>query len=235
MTSVARCVRGTSVVEVLVSLLLALVLMVLSMTILARQRSVQAALSARMETLGSVRTARHVAGSDIRESWTGGGVTLYAPDSVQVRAMRGVVRVCAILDPHRLLAAVEGVRLPDPSKDSLVLLTVGGTTQAVALVSADAGIGGDCGDRPGRPFVLALSDTVASGAILGGYFERGSYHLTGGALRYRRGLAGRQPLTPQVLRTPSSGFVATAGGPGIVLEAVSGGETWWVSLRTRGR
>lgn len=33
--------------------------------------------------------------------------------------------------------------------------------------------------------------------VLTRVFERGSYHLVGGALRYRRGEGGRQPLTPE--------------------------------------
>jgi hypothetical protein len=36
--------------------------------------------------------------------------------------------------------------------------------------------------------------------VLGRIFEGGSYHFSGGALRYRRGAGGRQPLTPERVR-----------------------------------
>jgi hypothetical protein len=39
-------------------------------------------------------------------------------------------------------------------------------------------------------------------------FESGSYHLSGRALRYRIGSAGRQPLTSEALRDPGSRFTS---------------------------
>jgi hypothetical protein len=41
-------------------------------------------------------------------------------------------------------------------------------------------------------------------------FERGSYHLSGSALRYRRGGSGRQPLTPEIWSMPATRWVESA-------------------------
>ena len=41
-------------------------------------------------------------------------------------------------------------------------------------------------------------DPPVPGALVARVFERGSYSVSGGALRYRRGLGGRQPLTLNV-------------------------------------
>ena len=47
-----------------------------------------------------------------------------------------------------------------------------------------------------------------TGALVARIFERGSYHVVGRALRYRRGLGGRQPLTPNVFDDDRSGMEA---------------------------
>ena len=93
------------------------------------------------------------------------------------------------------------------------MLDAEGRWRAVDLVSVaaepscageapfDAGVG-SVGERwrlgaaPADPVLLRL-------------FETGSYHLSGGALRYRRGSGGRQPLTAAVLE--GGGIVDTLG------------------------
>ncbi len=65
--------------------------------------------------------------------------------------------------------------------------------------------------------------------VLARLFERGSYHVSGAALRYRRGRGGRQPLTPEVFDTPPSGFVKEGGS--LALEWMrlrDGGEWHWL-------
>jgi hypothetical protein len=48
-------------------------------------------------------------------------------------------------------------------------------------------------------------------------FESGEYHLADGALRYRRGGGGRQPLTPERLGL-GSGFRALQNGVEVQIE-----------------
>jgi hypothetical protein len=212
--------RGVSVVEALVTLLLGLVLAALSLALLARQRSVQVALSDRMELVGTVRTVRHILGSELRGGWSSIDLSLHAPDSLRLRAYRGMARICAVQSWNRVLVTTEGVRLPDPAKDSVLFLTADGGTSPVALVSAEAGDPASCAPTAGRAWILEVSDSVPPGTMLARYFERGSYHLSGRALRYRRGLSGRQPLTPEALRTPASAFtLGSGGGVEVVLES----------------
>jgi len=228
--------RGTSVVEVLVALLLGLVLGALSLALLGRQRSVQAALSERMTLVGTARAVRHIVGTELRREWDSLDFVLHEPDSITLRAYRGIARVCAVQSSNRLLVAVEGLRLPDPAKDSVVFLTADGGVRTAAVLSIDSGEGAACAARPGRVRTLLVSDTVPTGVVLARYFERGSYHLSGRALRYRRGMAGRQPLTPESLRTPGSGFSARGGGVFGVLEPRrSLGAPWELPLTSRTR
>lgn len=54
----------------------------------------------------------------------------------------------------------------------------------------------------GRNGILIVLDTApASDPVFALVFETGAYHLADGALRYRRGRSGRQPLVEAILRT----------------------------------
>jgi hypothetical protein len=53
-------------------------------------------------------------------------------------------------------------------------------------------------------------------------FEAGSYHLSEGALRYRRGRGGRQPLTEEVLA--GARLIDTLGALRALLPMGPGGE-----------
>ncbi|HIF20809.1 MAG TPA: hypothetical protein EYQ27_02630 [Gemmatimonadetes bacterium] len=80
-----------------------------------------------------------------------------------------------------------------------------------------------------------LSVTPDEPVVLARLFERGSYHISGKALRYRRGGAGRQPLTPEVLDTPPSGFVRSAGSLGLEWMRARDGRVWhWVGFLAGG-
>lgn len=199
---------GFTVMEALVALLLGWLLTALALGTLARQRTVQSGLARRAETLAALRIARHVLRDEVR---SGDGTEAFGGDSVALRAYRGVGVVCAPAPgPRDLVVRVRGIRAPDPAKDSVAVVGAEGGTQVFALelrgpssvpCPSVAGEGVEewrlSGDVPGEPLVAR-------------FFERGSYHLSGAALRYRRGAAGRQPLTPEVLRTPPSHFLVGA-------------------------
>ena len=69
-----------------------------------------------------------------------------------------------------------------------------------------SGATGGCAGTGGSLERWTLSDTVA-GATLVRLFERGSYHLSDDALRYRIGSGGRQPLTAPRFDPARSGIV----------------------------
>jgi hypothetical protein len=171
----------------------------------ARQRAVQASLARRAEALAAVRIARHLLGRELR---AGDGSAEVAADTLALRAYRGVGIVCAAsADARDMVVRVDGVREPDPAKDSVRLVGAEGGDVVLALV-ARAPAPADCPAVSGTAIERwRLSRDAPPAPLLARYFERGSYHLDRGALRYRRGGAGRQPLTPEVLLTPPSRFV----------------------------
>lgn len=236
-TSRRRNRVGTSVVEALVALLLGLLLLAVCLALLSRQRSIQVALAQRMDMVGTVRAVRHIVGTELHRDWSALDYVVHAPDSLTLRAYRGIARVCSVQSWNRLLVSVEGTRLPDPRKDSVLFLTADGGAASAAVLSIGPGDAESCAPRPGRPRTLEVSDSVPPGVVLIRYFERGSYHLSGRALRYRRGLAGRQPLTPESLGTPASAFSTRhGGGVDVVLEPrLTPSLPWKLSLTAGGR
>lgn len=118
------------------------------------------------------------------------------PDSIRLRAVRGSAIICD--GGTELGVRYDGVRRPDPGKDSALVITGAGTAGSVHALVAAAAVGGSggCGDLRLR---LEPMPTAVTGHLL--VFETGTYHLSGGALRYRRGNGGRQPVTEAVLET----------------------------------
>lgn len=118
-------------------------------------------------------------------------------DSLRLRAVRGVGRVCRI-ESDGVVVDLQAGRSPEPDKDSLELIGPLGAVHAVDLTGTDDEPEA-CGvSEVGRPTRLRSSGPIGRDVIFVRLFETGSYHLDGGALRYRRGLGGRQPLTPGV-------------------------------------
>jgi hypothetical protein len=133
-----------------------------------------------------------------------------ATDSAGLRAFRGVAVVCAA-DSVSADVRYRGLRSPDPAKDSLLVLEGAGAERALPL--AGTGAGAACSPQPGES---ALAVRPGAGLMPGDVilvFERGDYHLAGGALRYRRGAGGRQPLTADILFDDSTDMAATRATP----------------------
>jgi hypothetical protein len=220
--------------EALVALILSYLVIALALGTVARQREVVRLLGERADRLAAVRTARHVLGQEARAA-AGCGAWAVGPDSLGLRAFRGHAVVCPV--PSRaseLHVSAEGVRAPDPEKDSVLLLRASGGVVALALLER-APTTAPCAATGGTAERWVLSGPVPGDVVAARWFERGAYYLTAGALRYRRGLAGRQPLTPEVLRTPGSGFQEPSGDGGVdvVLEGDSGAAPPW-AFRIRG-
>ena len=212
---------GFTLVEVLVALLLSYLVVALALGTVARQRNVLRLLGGRADRLAAARTARHVLGEEARAG-AGEGAWAVGPDSLSLRAFRGYALVCpGATDGAELQVWGEGTRAPDPAKDSVLLVLASGRTVALALLERGPGdVPCRLGSAP--PERWRLSGPVPGDAVAARWFERGVYHLSAGALRYRRGLAGRQPLTPEVLLTPGSGF--RWAPPDVDAELVLAGE-----------
>lgn len=130
------------------------------------------------------------------------------PGSVQVRAVRALAVVCG-WEGTATVVRLRGMRHPDPDKDSVALVP---GAEVLALRGAVEAPEGCPHDPDEHVYRLTLDELAPRGALL--VFERGSYHLVDHAFRYRRGQAGRQPLTAEILGRGWFLPVSPAGEPG---------------------
>ena len=190
--------RGVTVVELLVVLLITAWLATALMQSYAGLRGAARGVASVGAEAAAVRAVRTVLRAELTSGLEGIDWRLHPPDSVRLRAFRGVWIVCA----QHADSSVSAVRLvgraPDPSKDSALVLRGDGGWEAVRFTTG-AGVG-VCSSRIpdgatlGDPVLWALSPAPTDPTLIR-LFETGSYHLGDGALRYRRGSGGRQPLT----------------------------------------
>jgi hypothetical protein len=121
-------------------------------------------------------------------------------DSLLLRAYRGHALLHSVAPEHgTVLACYRGSRSASPEKDSVLLLGLDGQWRAGDLLSRTPA-SSSCEDlvEGGRSERWTLAP-MPVGVVLARVFETGSYHLVDGALRYRRGEGGRQPLTPETI------------------------------------
>lgn len=215
--------RGGSLVEVVLALALgSLVLGIVTVALTGSIRWMRAT-AERAEALEVVRTVWVVLDEELRSGVPGRDWWVVGPRTVALRAFRGVARVCpAAPGPGSWTVAYRGRRLPDAMGDSLLVLGADGGWRAMALDRSDPGGGCDPLLDGEVEFRWSWRQEGAPPPILVRLFERGEYHLADGALRYRTGNGGRQPLTPERLGT-GSGFRVGDGGLEVTLEFDQGG------------
>lgn len=104
-----------------------------------------------------------------------------------------------------------GIRLPEPRKDSILALGPDLRWRTFAL-RARAPVRSACPAWNGAPAERWTFERAPGPLVLARVFETGVYLLQDGALRYRRGLGGRQPLTPELLDDDASVLAGSPGG-----------------------
>jgi hypothetical protein len=158
---------------------------------------IQRRFDARTDALVAARVARHVLRHELSLGSPGLDWSVDA-DSLPIRAFRGTALVCPLQSASAELRVwYRGDRSPDPTKDSLLLIDGVGRREVRALTAVYAEAEPCSGDvRPVNTW--RLDAAVPPGVVIARLFERGSYHVSTAALRYRRGDSGRQPLTPEV-------------------------------------
>lgn len=223
---------GATLIETLVTLLLTAIVLSLTWTAVVRFRGAVEDLVARSEALQTERTTWHTLAAEVRAGSPRDRVVL-SREALELRAFRGVAHACPeALDPDAGTVAYEGDRLPDPRKDSLLVLDAGGGWSTVRITSREPAVarcessGASLNERWG------WEPDLEKEPVLLRVFERGSYHLANDAFRYRIGAAGRQPLTPSRLVSDASSF---SGDSLLTVRIeVAGGAPHHTSIRTLG-
>lgn len=189
--------RGFTVLELVISLCLLGLILQGGWSVFSSLRKAAEAAEAQAQELETVRTvgwvlSAELAGATANLDWWPG-----RRDTLGIRAYRGLALFRGRDPEGEVSVCYTGVRLPDPEKDSLLVLGIGGTWRSVDLLKRTGG-GSGCwdGNRGRNETWTVEEDESPDPWLLARVFERGSYHLVDGALRYRRGAGGRQPLTP---------------------------------------
>lgn len=222
---------GFSVLEALIALLLLLLILQAGWAITTGMARGAAALADRSESLAAARATAWIIQEELEGARAGLDVSIPSRDTIALRAFRGTALVCAFVAPSALPVRWSGVRAPDPAKDSALALlgsaARSGEWFAVGLRSRSAAPGA-CPWRAGGVEERWTVDepvgapVVPSQIVLLRVFERGSYHVSDEALRYRIGSGGRQPLTPPALDPVRSGLSASAPGRLVLAVATRG-------------
>ncbi len=223
---------GFSLLEVLIALLLLLLILQAGWAITAAMARGAAALADRSESLAAARATAWIIQEELEGARAGQDVSIPSGDTIALRAFRGTALVCAFVPPSALFVRWSGMRAPNPAKDSALALlgsaARSGGWVAVGLRSRSAAPGA-CPSRVGgveerwtvdEPVGAVL--VSPSQIVLLRVFERGSYHVSDEALRYRIGSGGRQPLTPPALDPARSGLSASAPGRLVLAVATRG-------------
>lgn len=176
-------------------------------SLLHSQAALLKEVSGRLAETTSVRTARDILLAELRDLRPE-DIRAVARDSIALRVFRGWGIACS---PRGI--RYSGLRAVDAGKDSMLIAeTPSGFT--------GGGPANDCGGlnnvirvNPNRPL------TPGSPVL---FFETGTYYLANGALRYRRGREGRQPVTDELLDDRFSRLVPESAALRIDLKSKRG-------------
>jgi len=193
---------GIGLLELLVAAVLATIVVAVAVMLLQAQGAVARNLTARSERNDAQRAAFAILQAELRASTTP-DVGAVGRDSVTGRTFRGYGIVCGFRSPDVFLR-YRGLRLPDSAKDSVLQL---GVESVIAFTSVRVDSTA-CPHSTGEQVVAvrwAAPPRVGAGWL---FFERGGYHLSTYALRYRQGTGSRQPVTTEVFDDGRSSFLA---------------------------
>jgi len=217
---------GFSLVELSVALVLTGLLFGALIPSMVRMSRALDARIHRSDWVDAVRIVANLLDDEVSMSVPGRDWVVEADGGMRLRAFRGGARPC----PEVPTMAVEGVResvvrwqgerIPDPARDSLLVLTPNGQWHAVRLLAHDAiPAPGGCPLALGERWVrwrwegpLAEHPFPAFVPLYFRVFEVGRYSIEDRAFRYRRGAAGaRNPLTLELF-APESRLRPISGG-----------------------
>ena len=214
---------GFSVVELLVGLVLVSVIVALSSRVFVVQlRSMERVLR-RTEGDQAAALAWSVLGAEVRASSEAVSAAVGPGDSVRVRAHRGSAWPCPGDAPGVLRVTYTGDRLPKPGADSVAALGDDGVWRAYPLTGVTSG--GHCAAL-GAPVQQWSVGGIPSTVHYLRLFESGTYSVERGALRYRLGQGGRQPVSAERFDTASTLATASAVTGGVAVDLTIVGDAF---------
>ena len=221
---------GYTLVELLFGLLLGSLISTTALKLLQSQSALARITAERGQRAEALRTATQVLTAETRPLMIDPDVRAFARDSLALRAFRGSGSVCA-LDRDRAYVRYRGARAPDAAKDSLILLRDTSFEAVAALLTAFPAAG--CSAAPGESiYALASNPPLQLGDAIA-LFESGSYYLANGALRYRLGREGRQPVTTELFENSRTRFSIAAADLHALLTLRASSTTSQAALRVR--
>lgn len=215
--------QGFTLVEAIFALLLFGIVVQGGWAVFSNFRLAAERVAMAAQGLETVRTVGWVLSEELSGGRLGQDWWTDSDDSVSLRAYRGVAWVQEWVAEGQVRVCYRGIRNPNPEKDSILTLGEEGIWVPRALTDRARGVSGCAGGDEGWTESWQVEEG-GRGWILARVFEVGSYHLSQGALRYRRPGGGRQPLTVENL---IQGSLNPAGGP-------FGGMDWVVEVGVRG-
>ena len=200
---------GFSLLEALVATLLLLLVLHSGLSVFSQFRTAVSRFAHRAEGLETIRTVAWLLPEELSGGRPGRDWGPISRDSIPLRAFRGL----AIVSPgypgeEEISVCFRGIRVPNAEKDSVLLLGIDGRWTPHELVARVRGGSGCMSMEEGWWETWRLNPAPVEG-VLARVFEWGSYHISDGAFRYRRGRGGRQPLTPE--RISVGGFRGSVG------------------------
>lgn len=212
---------GATMIELVTALALLGLLSAACVALLRSQTALLRQVSERAATGEALRAASGILHAEFRDV-VAEDISGSSSDSLALRVFRGIAVVCAV-DGDAAVLRYHGLREPDPTKDSLLIVEAERPMPFRVVTGRPL-----CVARSGEQLItIEPADPLEHGSLLL-IFESGAYYMANGALRYRRGVEGRQPLTDELLDHRQGGFTMEPRGVRIRLRAKAGsnGDTY---------
>lgn len=222
-----RARHGLSLAEIVVSMTLASMVVLALTTAAIQHLRIGSHVVAQFEALDAMAVASAILTTETND--TRPDDVLVTADSLALRAFRGTALVCDTVDSYVHLR-YRGSRAPEPNKDSVLVLRHG-TEQAFTFRTPTRLATLGCAPvETADAYSMRIDGDVRPADVLL-FFQRGSYHLTDGALRWRSGAGGRQPLTAEVFERTSRFVPGTPDVAVLHIDPMTGASSTALSFR----
>jgi hypothetical protein len=215
--------HGSSLAELVVAMTVGGLLSALLFGLLSSQLRLARETPDRIDVADAVRVTSHVVAGEVRRM-APPDLRALSRDSMAIRAYRGAAIVCA-RDGEHLGVRFRGDRLRRILPRIPFWSCLRSPQNVPCVCSISVMRRPTCVAKPGETLMSWTVQPAIDMASVLLIFESGTYYLTAGALRYRLGAEGRQPVTTELFLPPFTRFVAGPRRPGSVLP--------WPRSRTR--